>query len=106
MPPIRPPLPTRCCQRISPFRSGSTACSTPDFWPANRTRRPFAKVTRIADEPKSKSGPRASGQFESSAVSQPMFHASFGVNCRDQMNSPVRRSKATIASLVSDAGSE
>ena len=34
-PPLIPPLPTRVCQTISPFLSGSNAQTTPDFCPAS-----------------------------------------------------------------------
>jgi hypothetical protein len=48
---------------MAPPPSGSTAVTTPDFCPATSARFPFARLTRIADEPKSKSGPLAAGQF-------------------------------------------
>src|SRR5262245_66347422 len=62
-PPIVPPRPTRVCQRISPLLSGSRAWTMPDFCPATSARLPFARLTRIGEEEKSKSGPLTLGQL-------------------------------------------
>src|SRR6185436_7613408 len=36
-PPFVPPFPTRVCQSSFPWFDGSSAYTTPDFWPATRT---------------------------------------------------------------------
>jgi len=90
---------------MAPSRSGSTAVTTPDFCPATSARFPFCRVTRIADEPKSKSGPLAAGQF-GPLPGQATLKASPAVICRDQTSLPKAASNARMASDVSVAGSE
>jgi len=103
-PPSVPPVPTRCCQRILPLSSGSTACTTPDFCPATSARLPLASDTSIAGEEKSKSGAFSSGQFVLSAMRHAVFQASPVVICRAQRIFPVSRSSAMNASLMFVAG--
>src|SRR5262249_51194151 len=62
MPPLLPPGESRCCHRIAPLLSGSSACTTPDFCPAMSARLPRGRSTRIAEEEKSWSGPAVCGQ--------------------------------------------
>src|SRR5687768_100365 len=65
-PPFVPPRPTRVRHRISPFFSGSSAYTMPDFCPASRTSPAVGETARIAEDAKSKSGPASSGQFRRS----------------------------------------
>src|SRR5262249_29051105 len=99
-PPFVPPLPTRVCHKISPFLSGSSAYTTPDFCPASSTSRPFGDFSSSTDDPKSKSGP---GQV--AAVQAPL-NTSPGVTCFDHRIRPVFRSIASTASLMSVDGDE
>ena len=113
-----PPNPTeyhqsgRPCQPAAatgfpPSGPGSMACITPDFCPARMTRLPSGKIRRMGGRGKVKIGARVpADKLVSSVCSQPTFQASPAVNCLDHRNSPVRRSKATTASLVREAGSE
>src|SRR5579862_7275498 len=96
-PPFVPPLPTRNCHNTSPWWSGSSPYTTPDFCPATSTV--FAPdFTSMGEEPKSKSGP----QLEV-GVHEPL-KISPGVSCRDHLISPVCRLSATIESLNSLTG--
>src|SRR5581483_1089892 len=52
-PPFFPPSPTRVCQRILPFASGSNPYTMPDFCPATRISFPFGNESSSAEEPKS-----------------------------------------------------
>src|SRR5437868_5635877 len=100
-PPFALPLPTRVCHTISPFLSGSSAVTTPDFCPAKSSSRPLASFRSMAEDPKSWSGP-----------GQPPFvvHAplktSFDVTCFAHMMRPVLISRATTASLIDVPGEE
>src|SRR2546425_11437817 len=100
-----PALPTRVCHNTAPWRSGSTACTTPDFCPATSARRPLGSVIRMGAEAKSKSGPSDSAQFDLSVSRQAVFHASETVTWRDQRTLPEDRSNATKASLLLVGGS-
>jgi hypothetical protein len=60
----------------------------------------------MADEPKSKSGPLASGQLVLTGDPQSIVNASLAVIWRDHSSFPVSMSKARKASEVEAAGSE
>jgi hypothetical protein len=107
-PPALPPWPTCFCQNSSPCLSGLQACPRPAFWPAINVRWPFASSTKIGDEPKSKSGPFASGQLFrcSGAALQSTWNAWPSVRWRDHAGFPVAMSKARNASEVRAGGSE
>src|ERR1039457_6891110 len=92
-PPSGLPLPMRVCQRISPFFSGSSACTTPDFWPTTITSRPFGSVRTIGDVPMSVSPSGFSGQLDLSGIEQLTFQTS-GESCFAQRSDPVSRSNA------------
>src|SRR4029077_14220686 len=104
-PPMVPPSPTRVCQMISPWRSGSTACTMADFWPATSARRPFDSVTRIGDALKSKSGPLDSGQLVLSGSARADTHAPADDICFHHSILPVFMSSAMNESLVFEGGS-
>src|SRR5207344_1827228 len=104
-PPLMPPWPTRFCHSTAPSRSGSTAWTTPDFCPATSARRPFARLTRIGGEAKSKSGPFDAGQLVVSSRMQALFQASAADVWRDHRSLPDARSNARNASLVGVGGS-
>ena len=67
---------------------------------------PDASVTRMGGDPKSTSGPLASGQFVGSGPPHARLNASPAVICCDHLIAPVFKSSATMASLVSAGGSE
>src|SRR6185369_12773834 len=68
MPPSIPPFPISVVHSLAPLSSGSNACTIPDFCPATRIRLPVASGSRMADCPKSWSGPAFCGQFVVSAL--------------------------------------
>src|SRR5205807_979423 len=83
-----------------PFLFGSSAYTIPDFCPTINKSRLSGTVIKIAEEPKSKSGP----QFLVPA--QAPLKTSSAVSCLDHTTRPVARSRATSASLSSVAGPE
>src|SRR4029453_11314715 len=105
MPPLVPPLPTRVCQSTSPFLSGSSANTIPDFCPASSTSPPPGRVVRIVEAAKSKSGPGPSGQLADFEGQAPLKMSPL-LNCLDHAIRPDARSRAMIAALVLDAGTE
>jgi hypothetical protein len=68
-----PPRSIRACHTMRPCPSGSSAKTSPDFWPMVKSRLPSSRAMRLADAPRSKSGPCGSGQFALSAARQAMF---------------------------------
>src|SRR5437867_12588026 len=105
MPPRVPPFPMRVDHKTRPSRSGSTACTTPDFCPATSARLPLESVTRLGDDAKSRSGPFESGQFDLSGMRHALVYASSAVIWRDHRILPVSRSRAMKASLFAVGGS-
>src|SRR5687768_9562575 len=104
-PPSALPFPTRRCHTIVPLLSGSSAQTTPDFWPITMRLLPLGKSRRMAELPKSKSGPSSSGQFSRDGV-QPTTYTSLGVTWLVHRILPLLRSSAITASLVGPPGPE
>src|SRR6266849_11130940 len=101
-----PPCPSRWSHMDAPLWSGSRAWTTPDFCPAIRTCLPFGSARKIAEDPKSRSGPFDSGQLVEMLGVQARLNASLAVNWCDHNILPVFRFSATTASLVFEGGSE
>src|SRR5215471_21038960 len=99
-PPLVPPLPTRVCHSISPFRSGSSPKTTPDFCPTSRMSRPLGSFSVSTEDPKSKSGPGHVVPVHAPLKTSP------GVICLDHTIFPVFNSIASTESLISLGGDE
>src|SRR3984893_18485509 len=98
IPPRALPCPSRVCHSILPRLSGSSPQRTADFWPQISTRLPLGSSRKTGEVPKSKSGPRSSGQF--TPRPQPMVKLSFGRTWLDHLRLPVSISQDRIALLV------
>ena len=88
--------------RVDRVRARIDAVAFADAW--RRAAFPFA-LTRIADEPKSKSGPLAAGQFVP-IDGHATLKASPDVICRDHASFPDAASNASMASDMPVGGSE
>src|ERR1700728_3526436 len=78
----------------------------PDFCASSKISRPSGSDFNTGGAPKSKSSPCRSGQLSFFSATQPLFHTSLAVNCRDHNFFPEFMPKAITASEESVGGSE